>query len=98
MTEQTADQGARAEALLRDEVLLQAMDDLKQSAIDRLLGADVNDGKTLCTLVMSLQSVSALRRRLEIVAVYGREALEKQEQQRKETLMQRVRGRFTGVS
>lgn len=64
---------------MEDELLQETLDSLESRAVARLRAADVNDTKTLQTLVMSLQACSGLRRQIELVAQDGIAAFEKSE-------------------
>jgi hypothetical protein len=68
--------GHQANRLLEDDFLQECIGTLEQHAISRLRAADVNDTRTLQTLVMSLQAASGFRRQLEMVARDGLTALE----------------------
>lgn len=73
--------GEHAERLLEDELLNESLSLLEQHAMSRLKAADVNDTKTLQTLVMGLQAASGFRRQLELAVRDGADALEKAEKQ-----------------
>lgn len=85
------DRGERAARLLEDPLLVEALGALEGNALARLKSADVNDEKTLRTLVMGLQACSGLRRRLELVVRDGREALDKLDKQSDSTLRRALR-------
>lgn len=72
--------GQAAQRLLEDPLLVESMEMLETGAIARLRAADVNDTKTLQTLVMGLQAVSGFRSALSNVLHTGRQALEQEEQ------------------
>jgi hypothetical protein len=71
--------GHQAQRLLDDEFLQECIGALELNAMSRLRAADVNDTKTLQTLVMGLQAASGFRRQLEMVARDGLTALEHNE-------------------
>lgn len=83
--------GHAAQRLLEDPLLIEALDLLEQGAIARLRAADVNDTKTLQTLVMGLQSASGFRGALQNVLHSGKLAAEEEEQK---GLLSNFRARF----
>lgn len=87
--------GQAAQRLLEDELLKESLGSLENNALYRLRTADVNDTKTLQTLVMGLQAASGLRRQLEIVASDGIQALEKADAEAKLSPFQRQIRRVT---
>lgn len=75
------DRGIAAQRLLDDELLKEALDTLENHAMARLKMADVNDTKTLQTLVMGLQAASGFRRQLDLALRYGEEAIKNAEKE-----------------
>jgi hypothetical protein len=72
--------GHQAQRLTEDPLLQECLLGLENNAITRLRAADVNDTKTLQTLVMGLQAASGFRRQLEMIARDGLNALETEQQ------------------
>jgi hypothetical protein len=72
--------GHQAQRLLEDPLLVESLDILERGAIERLRAADVNDTKTLQTLVMGLQATNGFRSALQNVLITGKNALAQEEQ------------------
>jgi hypothetical protein len=76
--------GHQAERLLDDPLMKECFAILESNAVSRLKASDVNDTKTLQTLVMGLQAASGFRRNLEMIARDGATAIEQEEEKQPE--------------
>lgn len=83
--------GHAAQRLLEDPLLVETLDALESYTVSRLKGCDVNDAKTLQTLVLSLQAASGFRGQLQTVMSNGRAALEREDQKVEEGLLAPLR-------
>lgn len=71
------ERGHTAQRLLEDPLLQECLAALENGSVARIKAADVNDTKTLQTLVMGLQAASGFRRQLEMIARTGKDAMER---------------------
>lgn len=84
--------GEAAARLLDDPLLKETLEMLEAGAVQSLRACDVNDTKTLQTLVMGLQAVGGFRGALESVMRTGSN---KKEQIEQEGILQTLRGKFS---
>ena len=87
--------GHAAQRLLEDPLIVETLDALESYTVSRLKGCDVNDSKTLQTLVLSLQAASGFRGQLQTVLSNGRAALEREDQRAEEGILAPLRRVFT---
>jgi hypothetical protein len=94
-TEEKVARAERARQILHDELFLEAWDGLEEGAIERIAVTDATDIPKLQALTLSLQTIRAVRRRMEIWIAEGKDAAareaKRQENEHKVSVFQRFR-------
>lgn len=85
------ERGNRARQIIEDPLFIEAWEGLERGAIERLAAADANDTDTLRSLTMSLQTVRAVRRRMEVWMAQGKDAAERQIRREQPSMLSRFR-------
>lgn len=78
MSEELIARAERARQILADPVFIEAWEGLEAGAIERIAACDTTDTKKLQTLTMALQTVRAIRRRMEVWIAEGKDAAERE--------------------
>jgi hypothetical protein len=78
-TEDAIDRGLRAQQLVDDPLFVEAWEGLEAGAIQRLAACSVTDVMQLQQLALSLQTIRALRSRMQTWILHGQEAARRQE-------------------